>query len=163
MAQRLAPVSFSAKDFFSIDIEDTAEASKIEATVSPHVLCSRCSRVRDWLDAHLDGESAQRTFKYYNESAEFERSFLNGCHLCTLIWSNWRDKNETESQEQRLQQFRTMKLTNSRLEVSLGTGAMGRLAPPEAGRFIFRANGQTQVKLEIHRQRGMPISSPLTL
>ncbi|KAH0541569.1 hypothetical protein FGG08_003981 [Glutinoglossum americanum] len=61
----------------------------VDAAVEPSILCSECRPVRSWLQEHATNDGYQnfsQSFDHYETGIALEKSYAEGCHLCTLIW-----------------------------------------------------------------------------
>jgi hypothetical protein len=79
----------------------------LESTVRPSAICSKCRLLSEWLIENYDlaGKRFVHEFKHHVTGVELERQYLNGCHLCTLMWHALIDETESFSSdsERRLQ------------------------------------------------------------
>ncbi|KAE8446448.1 hypothetical protein EG329_011911 [Mollisiaceae sp. DMI_Dod_QoI] len=66
----------------------------LNTLVEPHILCAKCQPIRAWLESSCiitsskDRDPLTRVFRHYSTRDEFKRSYMKGCHLCTLIIAN---------------------------------------------------------------------------
>lgn len=65
------------------------------STVKSSRLCNACCSIRSWLAENHDWviETVQReplkSFEPFRTGVSLKRSYLDGCHLCTLIWHSF--------------------------------------------------------------------------
>jgi hypothetical protein len=88
LAQLARPVH-GYKEFCSI--AKTNMLGSIDESVQTSLLCTRCQQIRTWLESDLHrlkrGPFLQtrRQFDHHVSGRELENSYLQGCHLCTIL------------------------------------------------------------------------------
>ena len=89
----------------------------VEAAVLPNALCSKCQQIAAWLELHQDyydiaEPDDQPKFHHHTTGLKLEKSYLEGCHLCTLIWHARVDS--SSSPENLRQQLRLSNIKRTR-------------------------------------------------
>jgi hypothetical protein len=69
----------------------------LEDTVTLSILCDQCQGLRDWIQSHwADTEPYREDYKFllHDTCAAFRTSYQRGCHLCTLLWRCFTQRNQ---------------------------------------------------------------------
>src|SRR5882757_7094112 len=65
----------------------------IDESVQTSLLCTQCQQIRTWLESNFHRLKrdrflrTRRKFNHHVSGRELENSYLQGCHLCTLLWT----------------------------------------------------------------------------
>jgi hypothetical protein len=81
-----------------------AESSPVglrDECVQTSLLCAQCQPIRAWLESNLHLLKQKRsihtsltTFKHHSSSRELEQANLQGCHLCTNLWTSFSETSQ---------------------------------------------------------------------
>ena len=66
----------------------------LNTVINVSMLCSLCRVIQSWLQANWDllritRQDFEQSLDHCDTGLQLQRSFLNGCHLCTLIWHSF--------------------------------------------------------------------------